>query len=67
MTKWTEPDAPEYIAPTEASKIVYLSTKQLARYADEGRIRFIRPGSHRRYLKADIDALAAEHSGAVSR
>lgn len=54
----TEAGAGEYITPTEASKIVYLSTKQLTRYADEGKIRFIRPGSHRRYLRADIEALA---------
>lgn len=50
-------EASEYITPTEASKIVFLSTKQLTRYADEGRIRYIRPGSHRRYLKADVLAL----------
>lgn len=47
----------EYITPTEASKLLYLSTKQLTRYADEGKLRYIRPGSHRRYLKADVLAL----------
>lgn len=47
----------DYITPSEASRIAYLSIKQLSRLADEGKIRYIRPGSHRRYLKADIDAL----------
>lgn len=61
MSKSHEQDRQtEYITPTEASKIIYLSTKQLTRYADEGKIRFIRPGSHRRYLRADVEALASK-------
>lgn len=52
-----EEQSSEYITPTEASKILFLSTKQLTRYADEGKIRYIRPGSHRRYLRADVLAL----------
>lgn len=47
----------EYITPAEATKIAYLSPKQLTRLGDEGRIRFIRPGKHRRYLRSDIEAL----------
>lgn len=58
-----DPESAEYITPTEASKIVFLSTRQLTRYADEGKIRFIRPGSHRRYLRADIIALRTEKVG----
>jgi excisionase family DNA binding protein len=54
MPKLIRSSEPEYITPTEASKLLYLSTKQLTRYADEGKIRYIRPGSHRRYLKADV-------------
>ncbi|MBK0419994.1 excisionase family DNA-binding protein [Leucobacter sp. CSA1] len=56
MPKETNSDS-KYITPTEASKLLFLSTKQLTRYADEGKIRYIRPGSHRRYLKADVLAL----------
>lgn len=54
----TDSGADEYLTPTEASKILYLSTKQLTRYADDGKLRYIRPGSHRRYLAADVHALA---------
>lgn len=62
----TEEQATEYITPAEASKIVYISTKQLTRYADEGRIAFIRPGKHRRYLKSDVVALLSPAAEAVS-
>lgn len=53
----TDEQASEYITPAEAQHIAYLSTKQLSRLADEGRIRFIRPGKHRRYLRTDVMAL----------
>ena len=49
--------AGDYITPAEAQSIAFLSTKQLSRLADDGRIRVIRPGKHRRYLRADIEAL----------
>lgn len=55
----------EYITPAEATKIAYLSTKQLTRLADEGRIQCIRPGSHRRYLRADVLALLSKPTPVV--
>lgn len=51
--------ASEYITPGEASRLVALSTKQLTRLADAGKIRSIRPGSHRRYHRDDVVALGA--------
>lgn len=62
MPKSTEADQ-EYITPAQAKGIAYLSTKQLTRLADEGRIRFIRPGSHRRYNRSDVESLLS--SGAL--
>lgn len=61
-----EDQAADYITPAEASQIAYISTKQLTRYADEGRIAFIRPGKHRRYLRRDVLALAAAPEGSRS-
>lgn len=59
MTNSPETDTPagEYITPAEAQSIAFLSVKQLSRLADEGKLRVIRPGKHRRYLRADIEAL----------
>lgn len=56
MPKSSDTDS-EYITPGEATKIAYLSTKQLTRLADDGKVRFVRPGKHRRYNRADILAL----------
>jgi len=64
MPKSPEADQ-EYITPAEATKIAFLSPKQLTRLADDGRIRFIRPGKHRRYLRADVAALT-KNAPAVS-
>ena len=50
----------DYITPREAARIAYLSVKSLSRLADEGKIRTIRPGKHRRYLRADIEALVGD-------
>ena len=60
MTNSPEADTKaEYITPQEASQIAFLSVKSLSRLADEGKIRTIRPGNHRRYLRADVEALVA--------
>lgn len=61
MTEMTNsPEVDEqssYVTPQEASRIAFLSAKSLSRLADEGKIRMIRPGVHRRYLRSDIEAL----------
>ncbi len=51
------PPTQEWIAPGEAARITGLSAQQIARLADEGRVRFIRPGKHRRYIRGDVEAL----------
>lgn len=52
----------EYISPSEAATIAHLSTKQLTRLADSGKIAFIRPGTHRKYLRSDIERLGRPSS-----
>ena len=59
----TDPEV-EYLTPAEAGRVAFLSVRQLARLADAGRIGFIRPGRHRRYLRSDVEALA---QGGTSR
>ncbi|WP_417561856.1 helix-turn-helix domain-containing protein [Microbacterium sp.] len=49
----------DYLSPAEAAHATGLSVRQLSRLADEGTLRAIRPGTHRRYLAADIAALIA--------
>lgn len=48
----------EFITPAAAARIAFLTPKTLSRLADEGKIQSIRPGTHRRYLRADVEALA---------
>lgn len=57
MPKQTNHAEVEYISPGAASKIAFLSIKTLSRLADKGEIGSIRPSSHRRYLRADVEAL----------
>lgn len=54
--------AAEYITPAEASRIAFLTPKSLSRLADEGKIGAIRPGKHRRYRRADVEALVQVNS-----
>lgn len=49
-----------YLTPAEASAALRVSTSTLARMADAGKIRSIRPGAHRRYVAADVAALIAQ-------
>lgn len=60
MTERTTLDAEEWISPGEAAGILGVTTKTVARLADAGTIRSIRPGTHRRYAVADIAALVAQ-------
>ena len=53
-----------YITPAAAAAIAFLSPKTLSRLADEGKVRSIRPGTLRRYLRADIEALASDAQAA---
>lgn len=58
MPNRNETDNGEYITPSKAADIAFVTTKTLSRFADTGKIRSIRPGKHRRYLLEDIEALA---------
>lgn len=61
MTNSPETDEqPEFITPGEASRIAYLTPRSLSRLADEGKIATIRPGKHRRYRRADVEALVPD-------
>lgn len=50
----------DWVAPGDAARATGLSAQQIARLADDGKIRYIRPGKHRRYFRADIEALLEE-------
>lgn len=60
MTERTTLDAENWISPAEAAAILGVTTKTVARFADAGKIRSIRPGSHRRYLGEDVAALVTQ-------
>lgn len=50
----------EVITPAEASRITGLSAAWLARMADRGDLTASRPGgTHRRYVRAEVERLAA--------
>ncbi len=56
-----EPPAPKYVTIGEAARRLGVSTATIRRWADAGRLASTRPftGTHRRILKADVDAAAA--------
>lgn len=50
----------DWISPWDASKALGISQRTVARLADRGDIRAIRPtGGHRRYYAPDIEAIIA--------
>lgn len=54
----TERQVPDMLSPEEAARLLGISTRTLARYAREHRIRAVMlPSGHRRYRTADIQAL----------
>lgn len=60
MTERTNPDENEWVTPAVASAALGFTPTHLARLADKGVIRAIRPGGgHRRYAAADIEAILA--------
>jgi predicted site-specific integrase-resolvase len=51
----------DYYRPTDAARLVSASLLTLSRWADADLVRVIvLPSGHRRYLKADIDAIATQ-------
>ena len=49
-----------YVTPGEAAAALGVSRRTVSRLAEDGKIRFIRPGAHYRYLAADVEALIAQ-------
>lgn len=55
-----------YITATEAALLLHCSPSTIRRHAEQHRIRYTRtPGGHRRYLREDVQALAAPAGGAA--
>jgi excisionase family DNA binding protein len=62
MTERNETSETRWVPPGVAAKTLGITPEHLARLADKGVIRAIRPsgpGGHRRYAEADIEARLA--------
>lgn len=60
MSKCIDRDKSEKLTPREASQIAGLTPAGLAKMANLGKLTVSRPGgTHRRYLRSEIEALAA--------
>lgn len=50
----------QFMTPGEVARLLKVDAKTVGRWAEAGKIAFIRtPGGHRRFRKADVDALTA--------
>lgn len=55
----------DVLSPAAAAQLLHVSTQTLRNWADDGRLRPIRTaGGHRRYLRAEVETLAAAISQA---
>jgi excisionase family DNA binding protein len=53
-----EPTAPRYLRTGQVAELLYVSPKTVSRWAQEGRLPYLRTlGGHRRYPDAEIRAL----------
>ncbi|HWU29267.1 MAG TPA: helix-turn-helix domain-containing protein [Microbacterium sp.] len=58
--KTTDSRDSDWLKPGEAASALGVSVDTVARLADKGEIRAIRPGGgHRRYAAADVEAIVA--------
>lgn len=56
----------ELMLPGEVADAFHVSGKTVARWAKEGKLRHVRTlGGHRRYVRAHVEALVAEHAGSA--
>jgi excisionase family DNA binding protein len=55
--------APAYLFPSEVADLLHVSPKTVSRWAQEGKLPFIRTlGGHRRYPEGEIRALLADNT-----
>ena len=60
-------DPDDLLSIGQAAAITGLSVDTIRRYANEGRLPAARtPGDHRRFRRADVEALVAEQAGVTS-
>ena len=53
------PDLPRYLHPAEVADLLHVSPKTVSRWAEEGKLPFLKTlGGHRRYPAAEIRQLA---------
>ena len=53
-----QPTQPRYLRTTQVAELLHVSPKTVSRWAQEGRLPYLRTlGGHRRYLDAEIRAL----------
>ena len=58
MTERTDTNGADFYRPLEAARLLGVTMKTMSRYADRGLIQYRSlPSGHRRYLKADVDAV----------
>ena len=65
MTNPTTQRKGNWVTPREASQITGLTPAGLAKMADQERLTAVRPGgTHRRYVRAEVEALVAPSNNA---
>ena len=64
MTRHIEDEAPRLMSPEQVARVFGVDAKTVSRWADEGRMRYIRtPGGHRRFFEAEIlDSIKAAYA-----
>ena len=48
---------PDLMTPREVSAALGLDPQTIARYARAGKLACVRPGAHRRYFRAEVEAI----------
>lgn len=59
MANWNEPnETDDLLMPSEAARMLYVTTKTLVRMAERGDIEVIKlPSGHRRYIRSQVEAI----------
>jgi hypothetical protein len=69
MANQANQSSSDFVSPSEASRLVGMSPRTLARMADQNRITVAHPTGtrHRRYVRAEILALVAADENAAEQ